>query len=404
MTGSATATSATSTVTAPAATSPGVTLLDRHLAVPVAGEVLHFHYVWLRDNCWCSECRVGQTTERQVYTADIGAETAPLAAVLGADGSLRITWNDGHSSAYSAGWLRAYDYSERARAARRHTPTLWDATLDPVPTFEHDAVVGTDEGQLAYLDAVKDYGVALVRNSPSEPGDVERFAQTIGHVRETAFERIHNVRHDPAGYSVAHTAAELKPHTDLPSYHWPPSIQLLHFLVNDANGGESTVTDGWAVLADLRAEDQRAFDTLCRVPVTFQVFSEDEDTRATAPIVQLDSEGRVSTFRFSNHLAQPLDAAFDDVEAFYSAYRRLGRMLAGDRYKVAFKTASGDLLTVHGHRVLHGRLSFDPASGARHLQDVYMEYDDLMARRRVLLGDHKPLPATAGVQASENQF
>jgi gamma-butyrobetaine dioxygenase len=49
-------------------------------------------------------------------------------------------------------------------------------------------------------------------------------------------------------------------------------------------------------------------------------------------------------------------------------------------------------------------LSFDPASGARHLQDVYMEYDDLMARRRVLLGDHKPLPATAGVQASENQF
>jgi len=63
---------------------------------------------------------------------------------------------------------------------------------------------------------------------------------------------------------------------------------------------------------------------------------------------------------------------------------------------VAFKTVSGDLLTVHGHRVMHGRLAFEPTSGDRHLQDVYMEYDDLMARRRVLLGHHIPDPATGG--------
>ncbi len=42
-------------------------------------------------------------------------------------------------------------------------------------------------------------------------------------------------------------------------------------------------------------------------------------------------------------------------------------------------------------------MSVDPTSGARHLQDVYMEYDDLMARRRVLLGTHKPMPAAPGV-------
>jgi gamma-butyrobetaine dioxygenase len=133
------------------------------------------------------------------------------------------------------------------------------------------------------------------------------------------------------------------------------------------------------------------------VPVPFQVFSDDEDTFATVPIVELDTDGRVRTFRFSNHLVQPLDTHFDDVEAFYAAYRKLGLMIASDRYKVVFKTSSGDLLTVHGHRVMHGRLAFDPTSGARHLQDVYMEYDDLMARRRVLLGTHKPMPAAPGV-------
>jgi len=375
----------------------GVVLHDRHLDVTLGGEVRRFHYVWLRDNCWCAECRVPQTRERHLFTALIPADIAPVSATTDRDGTLQVTWTDGHRSTYSAAWLARYDYSEQARAGRRHEPTLWDASLGSVPTFEHDAVVSSDQHQLAYLDAVRDYGVALVRHTPCVPGEVERFAEKVGHVRETAFERVHNVRHDPTGYSVAHTPEELWPHTDLPSYHWPPSIQLLHFLVNEATGGESTLTDGWSVLADLRAEDPGAFDVLCRVPVTFQVFSDDEDTCATSPIVRLDADGRVQTFRFSNHLVQPLDTRFEDMEAFYAAYRKLGLMIASGRYKVAFKTANGDLLTVHGHRVLHGRMAFDPASGARHLQDVYMEYDDLMARRRVLLGGHQPLSALDGV-------
>ena len=379
-----------------ASNSRGLALHDGYLEVAVGADVMRCHFVWLRDNCWCAECRVPQTRERQLLTAYIPEDIAPECATLDRDGTLRVEWNDDHVSLYTAAWLLAHDYSEGARAHRRHEPMLWDATFDDMPTFEHDAVLASAEVQVAYLEAVRDYGMALVRHTPAVPGEVERFAQKMGHVRETAFERIHNVRHDPTGYSVAHTCAELIPHTDLPGYHWPPSVQLLHFIVNQAIGGESTVTDGWAVLADLRADDPAAFEVLCRVPVPFQVFSEEEDTYARAPIVELDTEGRVRTFRFSNHLVQPLDAHFDDVEAFYAAYRKLGRMIMSDRYKVAFKASSGDLLTVHGHRVLHGRLAFDPSSGARHLQDVYMEYDDLMARRRVLLGIHKPMPAAPG--------
>ena len=356
-----------------------------------------FHYVWLRDNCGCAQCRIVQSGERALFTATIPDDIAPTRADLveGAGGPvLEIVWNDGHPSTYSLAWLLDHDYSHDAGPP--HQPVLWDATLAAVPTFEHDDVVGTTEGQLAYLDAVRDLGVAVVRYVPSVEGEVERFAEKIGHVRETAFERIHNVRHDPAGYNVAHTPVELKPHTDLPSYHWPPSIQLLHFVVNEATGGESTVTDGWKVAEDLRRRDPAAFEVLARVPVGFPLFSRTEDTAATAPLIQLDPAGRIRVFRFSNQLATPLRASYDDVGAFYRAYRLLGRMIDGPDYKVAFKARTGDLLTVHGHRVMHGRLAFDPASGGRHLQDVYMEFDDLMARRRVLLGTHIPAPATGG--------
>lgn len=390
----------------PHATSPRTDQVDAGLSVDVRpdhvaighdGAVARFHHVWLRDNCGCPSCRVSQSGERALFTATIRDDIAPVEAqveVREETSFLALVWNDGHTSSFAVPWLLERDYSTPARRPPRHQPVLWDAGLASVPTFEHDDVVGTTDGQIAYLEAVRDYGVAVVRHTPSVDGEVERFAEEIGHVRETAFERVHNVRHDPAGYNVAHTSEELKPHTDLPSYHWPPSIQLLHFLVNDATGGESTVTDGWAVVADLRREDPEAFETLCRVPVTYQLYSDDEDTYATAPMIQLDTHGDVRTFRFSNQLAQPLDGPFEDVGAFYAAYRTLGRMIDGPRYKVAFKAQTGDLLTVHGHRVMHGRLSFDPRSGARHLQDVYMEYDDLMARRRVLSGIHIPAPAT----------
>lgn len=372
-----------------------MTLAERSLSLTLDGQVRHFHYVWLRDNSWSGDSRVSQSGERMLFSAGIREDIAPLDVTFDPLQGLRVAWNDGHTASYSTQWLRRHDYSEHARAQRRHVPRLWDASLENLPTFAHQDVVGTDEGQIAYLDALRDFGAAVVRGVPSVPGEVERFAQTVGHVREVAFDRVHDVRHDPSGYNVAHTPGELKPHTDLPSYSWPPSVQLLHFLVNQADGGENTLVDGWRVLEDLRRADPEAFRTLTEVPVPYQLFSDTEDTQASAPMVQLNTDGSVRTFRFSNQLALPLSVPFEQVEPFYAAYRRLGRMIDSDEYKLKFKTADGDLLTVHSHRVLHGRLPYDPTSGARHLQDVYMEWDDLLARRRVLRGEHKPLSALA---------
>jgi alpha-ketoglutarate-dependent taurine dioxygenase len=366
---------------------------ERSLSVVLDGRPRRFHYVWLRDNSWAADDRVRQSGERKLFTASIPPGIAPTAASFDPERGLEVLWNDGQAATYSPAWLRRYDYSPAARAARRPAVTLWPETAGEPPRFPHAEVVGSTKGQLAYLDAVRELGAAVVTGVPSEHHEVERFAQSIGHVREVAFERVHNVRHDPVGYNVAHTPGELKPHTDMPSYNWPPSIQLLHFLTNQATGGESTLVDGWAALAKLHRDAPHHFDTLTRVPVPFQLFSEDEDTWAENPMVQLDTDGEVRLFRFSNQLAQPLSAPFEQVAAFYDAYRHLGQIIDSGCYRATFKSADGDLLTVHSHRVLHGRMPYDPTSGARHLQDVYMEFDDLMARRRVLRGDHKPLPA-----------
>lgn len=155
----------------------------------------------------------------------------------------------------------------------------------------------------------------------------------------------------------------------------------------------TVAVDGWRVVADLREDDPRRLrgaGVRARALPAVQRDGGHVRGRADGPARHGGPGGGVQVLQ----LACPLDVPPERVESFYAAYRRLGAMIDSPRYRVVFKASDGDLLTLHGHRVLHGRLPFDPTSGARHLQDVYMEWDDLMARRRVLRGEHVPLPAT----------
>ncbi|NIR29053.1 MAG: DUF971 domain-containing protein [Gammaproteobacteria bacterium] len=347
-----------------------------------------FHYIWLRDNCRCPECLHPVTFERSLLTAAIPREVAPDEARIEADGSLYVRWpGEGHESRYPAQWLRGHCYSAQARAERRRRPRLWDARLaDDLPAMAHSAVVGSDEGLLRFLEMFRDYGFTLVRGVPTVPGEVARFADHVAYVREIIFGRVHDVLNLPDAYNVAQTAIELRPHTDLPSYGWPPSVQLIHCLMNQAQGGESIVVDGFQIASRLREEDPDAFAVLTRVGVQFRLYASDGDTLARAPMIQLDTEGELQIFRFSNQLIQPLDIPGEWVEPFYDAYRKLSLMVLDARNQVRFRLASGDMIVAHGHRVMHGRAAFDPSSGRRHLQDAYMEFDDFLGRIRLLRG------------------
>jgi gamma-butyrobetaine dioxygenase len=46
--------------------------------------------------------------------------------------------------------------------------------------------------------------------------------------------------------------------------------------------------------------------------------------------------------------------------------------------------APGDLVMFDNRRVLHGRDSFDPQGGQRHLQGCYVDRDDVYSRLRIL--------------------
>ena len=72
--------------------------------------------------------------------------------------------------------------------------------------------------------------------------------------------------------NAAYSDAELDFHMDLSHYESPPGLQFLHCLRFDdcVTGGETVFVDVWHVAETLRATCPNYFDTLTRVPATFQ--------------------------------------------------------------------------------------------------------------------------------------
>ena len=86
------------------------------------------------------------------------------------------------------------------------------------------------------------------------PGSVAYAAEQFGEVRTTGWGTVFDVRAVADANSVAYTNLPLVTHTD-EAYRDPaPPSSSQHFLLADAEGGETTLVDGFKVAADLRAE------------------------------------------------------------------------------------------------------------------------------------------------------
>ena len=309
-----------------------------------------------------------QTSEKRFLISDVPADIAPLAVSL--DGNrLVLVWPDGHETVYDGQDIEAL------HAVDPVDWTPWDSGFVP-ERYSFRAFLDDDSLAAAAISEFLGRGAIILQQAPTRPGTLESLSPRLGPIREVLFARIHDVQVDPGGYNVAHTSNALPPHNDFASYSWPPSVQALHMLVNEAAGGESVIVDGWNVLRTLRDRDPGHFRALCEVPVPFREFDDDNETYAAAPMVRCDADGRIVSLRFSNQLMQTLDPGAPGVGEFYRAYHALCGLLTADDVKASFRLDSGDVLIVAAHRVLHGREAFE-AAGRRHLQDAYFELDNV---------------------------
>lgn len=368
-------------------------LLDDGAAIRLVWDDAHmarFHAIWLRDNSPDPLTRAPGNGQRLITLLDVSADTRIAAARIAAPDDLILRFDpEGGEIAYSGRWLRANSYDRpppRDRGWTGREIETWELELSRrIPTVSYTAASTGRAALGGWLGAVRRYGFAVMTGLPAESGAVCRVAELFGHVRETNYGRWFEVRSEINPVNLAYTGLGLQAHTDNPYRDPVPTLQLLACLENSVAGGESIVVDGFRAARALCDEAPDSFDMLADHCARFEFAgTADVRLRARRPMIELAPDGELIAVRFNNRSAAPfVDIPYDDMAAYYEAYRRLAEIVERPELRVRFKLAPGEMFIVDNTRVMHAREAFS-GTGTRWLQGCYADRDGLLSTLAVI--------------------
>ncbi|WFE88533.1 TauD/TfdA family dioxygenase [Roseibium porphyridii] len=348
------------------------------------GTSADFPFVWLRDNC--PSGFHPQTQEREFDLTSIPMDISVSNADLEAE-EIVLTWNHGdHVSRFDSGWLRKHRPGFGLKDPAQIEPTLWRGDLPPatLPRADAQDLLINDSALLEFLTETKKTGLSIVTGMADDSEAGMTVARRIGFLRQTNFGTTFEVMSKPNPNNLAYTSHALPLHTDLANQELPPGFQFLHCLANEAEGGGSTFCDGFAIASDLRENDPETFRLLAETPVPFRFHDTDFDIRRHQTVIDLDPFGRLQELHFNAHLAGIFDLPAEVMETYYRAYRTIMKMTRSDDYVITTRLNGGEMVIFDNRRVLHGRSSFDPNTGFRHLRGCYVDRGEFDSRIRVL--------------------
>jgi gamma-butyrobetaine dioxygenase len=330
------------------------------------------------------------TRETMVEPQDIPAGFAITSAQLLDTGFVSVSFShtlsadDTGTCLYHPGWLYQTGLSSDTDFGADVSPILWDAAIfDDIPKIDGSLVLDDSEEFHRFLLSLARYGVAVVRGLPPEPEIIETLPGKIGVIRTSNFGHIFDVETKPEADSNAYTSVELRAHTDLATREYMPGLQFLFCLQNDATGGHSTLSDGFAVAEFMRKQDPDMVRLLSTVSLDFANKAATSDYRMAVPLFHHDENGQLNEVRWTSWLRAPLRGTLAEMALVHEALRHAYLLGNNEPFKVSFKLEPGDMMCFDNRRVLHGRTSFDPTSGARRLRGCYVEREELWSALRI---------------------
>lgn len=348
-----------------------------------------FHNFWLRENCHCPTCFHPQAWERTLNLLDIPHDIAPE-SLTPTEAGLELTWPSHKASCektfYSWNWLYENRTEPEARLSRKKKRTSWRANSLKISEHfvDYEKIISQDSGLLEFLEHLDDVGFAIIKNMPDEHEAVLNIANKVAFVERSHFGHDFEVESKPDPENLAYTSHSLPPHNDLPSRSQIPGIQLLHCLVNDAQGGESIMVDSMSVAERMKSEHPDYFEFLSQTPVKFNSVAEDWHIINRNPVIRLDPDGDIIGTRMHPALLGPVDVAPELMDMFYRAHRIMMEMCVDPEMQLTFRLSAGDCQVFDNYRIMHARKAFDPSTGHRKLHGCYITSDDMRSRLEVL--------------------
>ncbi len=338
------------------------------------GKVSSIPYIWLYDNHPAHRHINGQ---KLTETVQLDLNVSPLNAQL-REAELQLQWELGKTAVYS---LQAiYD---QLFPKNLPEPIYWNqASISKVEySWHYEEIINDKVQKKSFLESVIRYGFALLKGLPPEDQRLLEVVDWFGFVRQTNYGICFDVKSVPEPNNLAYTALGLPPHTDNPYRDPVPTLQLLHCLKADADGGASTLMDGFKIAHDLKQENPGLHHLLASRLVRYRFQDADNFFENDTTIIGVDRLGKCRYIRFNNRSVQPFE--LEDSIRFYEAYQAFESKLHAPHYRLRFKLAPGELILFDNERILHGREAYT-LTGERHLQGCYADRDGLYSRWRKL--------------------
>lgn len=183
--------------------------------------------------------------------------------------------------------------------------------------------------------------------------------------------------------------------------HHPPRFQFLHSLMNhEIEGGESYFVDSYELASLL---SPKAYETLCRVPVTFEYKAGSHHTRFVRPTIEVGSsdKGSIEAVNYSPPFQGPLTrAAFGRSRDLLDALKEFASLADRKELQYRRQLEPGDCVLFDNRRTLHARTAFafskatskstsmsnggSTGERGRWLKGAYMDEDEVKSKWRVL--------------------
>ncbi len=352
----------------------------KRLILDLDGRSRELAAMWLRERSPDAETLDPGTGQRLIEAAELPLDLTLLHAECDGD-AMALRFSDGHATRFPLAAVVADDTGPSDIVPGR---TLWDAELSGPPQADFAAAVADDAALLEMLEGLHRYGVALVSGVPTDEHGMQALIDRIGPLRRTNWGGIADVKSVANAYDLTMTQRGLEPHTDNPYRDPIPGYIWLHCLTNAADGGDNTLVDGYRAAQVLRERDPAAFDCLTRVSPRFRYRDESTWLESEGPLIELDSQGRVSRVRFNNRTEQVDALPAEELERYYAARHAFYALITSEELTVHLKLDPGQMLIMDNYRLFHGRRAFELAGGVRHLRQGYVDRDSTASRRLTL--------------------
>lgn len=339
---------------------------------------LEVPYIWLFDN---QAGHFHLNGQKLVETTDMDLAVKPYDIFL-SDNKLMVEWaKDDLLMEYdleTLGSIFSYKWTPPQATWTR------DDLKEVILRWDYQTIKEEEEPFLEFLEAVITYGFAILENVPTIPNTIFDVVDLFGYVRETNYGKLFDVVAKPDPNNLAYTADGLPPHTDNPYRDPVPTLQLLHCLKADSEGGESLLLDGFKIAEELEQTNEQYFELLATEPILYRFRDAHTLLENRTTVIGLNADGFLHHIRFNNRSIQPFVMGPKRMANYYKAYQAFEQQIRNERYIYQFKLKPGELVLFDNERILHGRTSYT-LKGERHLQGCYADRDSLYSKWRILL-------------------